>query len=117
MSYVTQEEIEVGGEYGTCYGKVKVVYIKHSESMKLVYVCIDIHEKVMELYESAFKLKKKVDWSKVPVDTKIFVTGIGNRYFSHYDPDADSVFFWGGGATSWSADRTAIARSYIVGLV
>lgn len=48
-----------------------------------------------------------VDWSKVPVDTKILVrySEIGQwkrRYFARYENNI--VFAWDGGCTSYSAD-------------
>ena len=53
--------------------------------------------------------KPEVDWSKVPIDTKILVSSDGkkwkNRYFSHYKKDEEKPFYvfqWG--CTSWSCD-------------
>lgn len=48
-----------------------------------------------------------VDWSKVPVDTKILVKGSEDeiwipRYFAEYKDDL--VYAWDCGCTSWSAD-------------
>ena len=51
-----------------------------------------------------------VDWSKVAVDTPIFVRDSEanewrKRYFAKYDNGR--VYAWAGGATSWSAERSS----------
>ena len=48
-----------------------------------------------------------VDWSKVPVDTKILVRDYENkswekRYFAKYKDN--TVYAWGNGTTSWTND-------------
>ena len=50
---------------------------------------------------------QKVDWSKVPKDTKVYVRDSENeqwkpRYFAKYDEYTDSVMTYENGATSWS---------------
>lgn len=49
-----------------------------------------------------------VDWSKVPVDTKVLVSNDGNnwykRYFARYENGI--VYCWDRGATSWSTRIT-----------
>lgn len=47
----------------------------------------------------------EVDWSKVPVDTPIFVSNSGERWFARYFAKYKDgkVYAWGDGATSWSA--------------
>ena len=50
-----------------------------------------------------------VDWSKVAVDTPILVRDSEKeswrrRYFAKYENGI--VYAWGGGATSWSAERS-----------
>lgn len=50
---------------------------------------------------------QKVDWSKVPKDTKVYVRDSKNeqwkpRYFAKYDEYTDSVMTYDNGATSWS---------------
>ena len=50
-----------------------------------------------------------VDWTKVPVDTPILVRDSEEevwrrRYFAKYEDN--TVYAWGGGATSWSAERS-----------
>lgn len=51
-------------------------------------------------------VEPKVDWSKVPVDTPILVSGNKidwyNRYFAGFYNN--SVSAWNNGATSWSTD-------------
>ena len=51
-----------------------------------------------------------VDWSKVAVDAPILVrdseeVAWKKRYFAKYENGM--VYAWGGGATSWSADRSS----------
>lgn len=53
------------------------------------------------------KEHQKVDWSKVPKDTKVYVRDSENeqwkpRYFAKYDEYTDSVMTYENGATSWS---------------
>ena len=50
-----------------------------------------------------------VDWSKVAVDTPILVRDFvgcewSRRYFAKYENGI--VYAWGGGTTSWSAERS-----------
>ena len=54
-------------------------------------------------------IEPPVDWSKVAVDTPILVRDSEKeswrkRYFAKYDNGI--VYAWGGGATSWSAERS-----------
>lgn len=49
----------------------------------------------------------EVDWSKVPVDTKIYVKNSDEkkwlpRYFAKYENG--KVYVWSGGGTSWTTD-------------
>ena len=56
-------------------------------------------------------IRREVDWSKVPVDTKLlvniaFIRG-RRRYFSHFeDGQEPKVYYFMEGATSWSAAKT-----------
>lgn len=52
---------------------------------------------------------ESVDWSKVPVDTKILVRDTDDemwvpKYFAKYENQ--TVYAWGGGATSYSTNGT-----------
>ena len=52
----------------------------------------------------------ETDWSKVVVDTPIFVRNLENsnwlkRYFAKYEDG--KVYAWSDGATSWSSDDTS----------
>ena len=72
-------------------------------------ICFDNFKKIME-YEPP------VDWSKVPVDTKIYVRDHINdlwerRHFSHYTPDG-KVYAFHGGTTSFTADDGASSWKY-----
>lgn len=64
-------------------------------------ICFDNFKKIME-YEPP------VDWSKVPVDTKIYVKDQENdlwerRHFSHYTSDG-KIYAFCNGTTSFTAD-------------
>lgn len=53
----------------------------------------------------------EVDWSKIPVDTKIYVTNYENdgwlpRYFAKYENGR--AYAWADGGTSWSCEEGAI---------
>lgn len=58
--------------------------------------------------------KPKVDWSKVPVDTKILVSfnekDWHNRYFAKYEEGF--VYAFENGTTSWTNDREPFSWSY-----
>lgn len=63
-------------------------------------------EKLKEWAEQEY-VESSVDWSKVPVDTKILVRDSENkewikRYFARYENNI--VFAWYNGCTSYSAD-------------
>lgn len=60
-----------------------------------------------KLAEWCNKEYQEVDWSKIPVDTKVYVRDSKNeqwlpRYFATYDEYTDSVMTYDNGATSWS---------------
>lgn len=103
-NYYTTEELVVGGEYDTHHcDNVKVIYIKKDTGDDWKYVCVETEsEAVQALAKEAFKLKKKVDWSKVPVDTKIIVEGVGRRYFAGEHKDSSYLCYFNDGTTSWS---------------
>lgn len=63
---------------------------------------------VREWLDSEY-VEPPVDWSKVAVDTPILVRDSEKeswrkRYFAKYDNGI--VYAWGGGTTSWSAERS-----------
>ena len=63
---------------------------------------------VREWLDSEY-VEPPVDWSKVAVDTPILVRDSEieswrKRYFARYDNGI--VYAWGGGTTSWSAERS-----------
>lgn len=72
-------------------------------------ICFDNFKKIME-YEPP------VDWSKVPVDTKIYVKDYKNdlwekRHFSHYTSDG-KVHAFCSGTTSFTADAGTSPWNY-----
>lgn len=60
--------------------------------------------------------KEEVDWSKVPIDTKVLVSVDGinwyRRYFAGIDTHTNEYLAWYDGATSW-ANRSAMSWKYI----
>lgn len=50
-----------------------------------------------------------VDWSKVPVDTKVLVSDGGEKWFKRYFAEFDDgrVYVWSYGGTSWSNNLTS----------
>ena len=72
-------------------------------------ISFDDFKKVMEY-------KPPVDWSKVPVDTKIYVKNLKNelwkkRHFSHCTPDG-KVHAFRYGTTSFTADEGTLRWEY-----
>ena len=66
------------------------------------------NEKILKWANSEY-VEPPVDWSKVAVDTPILVRdrekeAWRRRYFAKYDNGI--VCAWGGGTTSWSAERS-----------
>ena len=63
-------------------------------------------EKVKEWAESEY-VEYGTDWSKVPVDTPVFLKGVASnrRYFSRLLPDG-RISTFSNGRTSWSAQGT-----------
>lgn len=64
---------------------------------------------MIEKWANSEYIEPPVDWTKVPVDTPILVRDFvgdewARRYFAKYEDNM--VYAWGGGATSWSADRS-----------
>ena len=69
----------------------------------------DCNGKTLKWANSEY-VEPPVDWSKVAVDTQIFVRDSEakewrKRYFAKYDNGI--VYAWAGGATSWSAERSS----------
>lgn len=65
--------------------------------------CTDL---IKEWCESEYEEEPNIDWSKVPVDTKVLVRDSNafsweRRYFAKYEDG--KVYTWACGATSWSA--------------
>nr|DAK64939.1 MAG TPA: hypothetical protein [Caudoviricetes sp.] len=60
--------------------------------------------------------KEEVDWSKVPIDTKVLVSADGinwyRRYFAGIDTCTNECLAWLDGATSW-AFRSKRAWKYV----
>lgn len=68
----------------------------------------DCNEKILKWANSEY-VEPPVDWSKVAVDTPILVRDSEieswrKRYFARYYNGI--VYAWGGGTTSWSAERS-----------
>lgn len=71
---------------------------------------------IMKVYDSNMKIlwkRKEIDWSKIPCDTKVFVTNTNTendkewvkRYFESYNPKDKYPFYtYIAGLTSWSAE-------------
>ena len=59
-------------------------------------------------YEEEYK-EPQADWSKVPIDTPVFVRDCEkdiwiNRYFAYYEDG--KVYVYSNGATSWSSNKS-----------
>lgn len=70
---------------------------------KNIYGCTEARER----WANSEYVEPPVDWSKVAVDTPILVRDSKEeawrkRYFAKYENN--TVYAWGNGATSWSAD-------------
>lgn len=71
--------------------------------------CRSCYEKVKEWSEQEY-VEPPVDWSKVPVDTKVYVRDFDDeswrpRYFARFEDGR--IFTWTAGATSFSKDCCA----------
>lgn len=65
-------------------------------------------KEVIKEWSNSKYIEPPVDWSKVPVDTPIFVKEYYNgrwvkRYFAKYEDG--KIYAWDNGTTSWSADN------------
>lgn len=74
----------------------------------LFYDNRDCHSEVIKNWCESEYVEPPVDWSKVPVDTPIFVKEYYNgrwvkRYFAKYEDG--KIYAWDNGSTSWSADN------------
>lgn len=95
----TKPELD-NGKYICLFGKTNVLYSSFS---KLVFKDLLQDEDYIKISDHI----DTVDWSKVPVDTKLIVshaTGHPDycRYFTKYENG--KVYAWDYGATSWSSD-------------
>jgi hypothetical protein len=68
--------------------------------------CQSCYEKVKEWSEKEYVEPPVVDWSKVPVDTKVYVRDSdsaywNHRYFARFEDG--KIFTWANGTTSFSA--------------
>lgn len=79
------------------------------------YECSDISCDVCHALFSVWLIdeykESEIDWSKVPVDTKIYVRdyeGVewNSMYFAKYENE--KVYSWSCGGTSWSCDKNEI---------
>ena len=71
--------------------------------------CSECNIKVREWLQEEYT--PQIDWSKVPVDTPVFITVFGNkdsrRYFCKYENG--EVFTYDSGRTSWTAYDTEVS--------
>lgn len=93
--------INRNGEFSSC-GKVPCNECIFRKNKVTDSSC---REKLKEWSEQEY-VEPPVDWSKVPVDTKVFVrdndSGFWNhRYFARFE--GGKIFTWTNGATSFSA--------------
>jgi hypothetical protein len=52
------------------------------------------------------EFEEVIDWSKVPVDTKVLVSNNGRNWFKKYFAKyEDAIYCFAGGATSFSVDN------------
>lgn len=84
-------------------------FIEHNIEHNKDHCILDCHvcrKSIIEWLESEYK-EPEVDWNKVEVDTKILVSDDGvtwkNRYFARNE--GERIFFFAGGATSWSSNK------------
>lgn len=80
-------------------------------------ICNDVDEMMVWLNSEYIEPKKEeVDWSKVPIDTKVLVSTDGvtwyKRYFAGINVYTNECLAWSYGATSW-ASRPKRAWKYI----
>ena len=111
------------GKYETAEGVHKNVLLGTRGSITIDLLDWDEVYKVYRLphLEGTFRLfnnlesrgeciykKPKVNWEEITVDTKLKVYrqdgSVYYRYFSHYDPTHEIVFFFPNGSTSFSWD-------------
>lgn len=80
-------------------------------------ICNDVDEMMAWLNSEYIEPKKEeVDWSKVPIDTKVLVSDNEidwyRRYFADIDKYTNECLAWADGATSW-ANRSTMPWKYI----
>lgn len=80
-------------------------------------ICNDVDEMMVWLNSEYIEPKKEeVDWSKVPIDTKVLVSDNEidwyRRYFAGIDKCTNVRLAWADGATSW-ANRSTMPWKYI----
>ena len=63
---------------------------------------------------ASLEFKEVIDWSKMPVDTKVLVSNDGKdwyrRYFAEYRDD--KIYCFDSGATSFSVDRNSYISAW-----
>lgn len=93
--YVDEEELKVVVDYNLGYGEAR-------------NLCEFISMK--DLLEVEFE--EIVDWSKVPVDSKVYAEdSCGDEYPRHFAKYQNgSIFCWTEGGTSWSCEPWEIER-------
>lgn len=87
-------------------GKIKRIGADaHALDMHTVNLLYDVFENTN--YINLAEALHKVDWSKVPIDTKVFAYREGimcSRHFAYYKNG--KVYTWVQGCTSWSTPHT-----------
>jgi hypothetical protein len=68
-------------------------------------------EKVIKEWANSEYKEREIDWSKVPIDTPVYVWDINERnnikrYFAGYDKENNAIITFDGGKTSWSSTTT-----------
>lgn len=117
--YYVEDEIVVGKEYtiqpnsSVVSYKATLVFKTNRNSYLFVFKDDLGFDCSAWVKARSIKLNKKVDWTKVPIDTKIIVAGLGKRHFAGVSQKANVIKYFGDGATSWSSDELNVCNVYI----
>lgn len=91
------------------------VYIIDISNIKEMFKSIKLKDMLAdEFLKLIWEREKEVDWSKVPVDTKVLVSFDGEnwkkRYFAKYEKG--KFYVYGGGSNSWSNNGSLFDFDY-----
>lgn len=127
---VWELDLTMGKKYVDVFGEVWEVVGNPTTSPKFGYLPPDIDTDLRREKDGAlftdnlqgvqhlrlWTFKEVIDWTQVPIDTKVLVSTDGiswhHRHYAGRDKESGKIFVWRDGYTSFTAPKFLISQDY-----